>query len=134
MGLLDDIFAGNNGVANLLIDALGGSAIVETEVGETYDEQTDRTVKDIRRQVLPMAISTLTNEHGASGVPNGENGGLSRDESLFSGIIPTANLDVVPRPLKTIIRQGKRRYQAVKIDSVISGEETVAYQITMREL
>lgn len=134
MGLLDGVFAGTNGVANMLIGSLGGSAVIETEVGETYDEQNDRTVKDIRRQVLPMAIDTISNEHGASGVPGGENGGLSRNETLFSGILPSANLTVAPRPLKTIVRQGKRQYQAVKVDSVISGEETVAYQLIMREL
>lgn len=134
MGLLDEVFAGNNGVANMLADMLGGEAVVETEVGETYDEEHDLTVKDIRRQVVPMVIETRSNEHGASNVPNGENGGLGRNETLFSGMLPTANLVAEPRPLKTIVRQGRERYQTVQVSAVNVGEVIVAYSLTLRKL
>ena len=134
MGALDEAFAGTDGLANSLIDLLGGEALFETVLGEEYNEETDRTYKDIRRQRLPFVIETVSNSSGAGSVPNGESGGLVQNQHLYTGTVPAANLDVVPRPLKTVIRQGRERFQVVTVEPTFVGDTPVIYRLTMRRL
>ena len=134
MGALDEAFAGTDGLANALIDLLGGETLFETVLGEEYNEETDRTYKDIRRQRLPFVIESVSNSSGAATVPNGENGGLVKNQHLYTGTVPSANLDVVPLPLKTVIRQGRERYQVVTVEPTYCGDTPVVYRLTMRRL
>lgn len=134
MGVLDDVFAGQEGLANSLINLFGGEAVFETVVGETYDESRDMTVKDIRRQKLPLVIETVKNSAGASSVPGGEGGGLESSETLYVGSVPSVNLDVDPVPLKTVIRQGNERYQVIDVERTVVGNTPVLFKLTMRKL
>ena len=134
MGALDEAFAGTDGLANALIDLLGGEALFETVLGEEDNEETDRTYKDIRRQRLPFVIESVSNSSEPGSVPNGESGGLMKNRHLYSGTVPAANLDTVPLPLKTVIRQGRERYQVVTVEPVYCGGTPVVYRIAMRRL
>lgn len=134
MGLLEDVFAGQEGLANTLIDLLGGEALFETVLGEEYNEETDRTYKDIRRQRLPFVVEAVSTASGASSVPSGENGGLVNSETVYMGTVPAVNLDVVPKPLKTVIRQGRERYQVIKTEPTYVGDTPVIYRLTMKRL
>ena len=77
MGVLDDVFAGSGGIANTLIDLLGGEAVFETVTEETYNEETDRTHQEVVRQILPFVIESVSDTSDASPVPSAENGGLA---------------------------------------------------------
>ena len=134
MGLLDDVFAGQDGIANALMNLLGGEAVFETVVGETYNETRDMTVKDVRRQKLPFVIETVKNSAGKSSVPGGDGGGLVSDETLYIGSVPSVNLDVDPLPLKTVVRQGRERYQVLDVERTVVGNIPVLFRLTMRRL
>ena len=134
MGVLDEVFAGKKGLANTLIDLLGGEAIFETIIGGEYNEDNDSTYQDIHRQRLPFVIDVVSNTAGASTVPGGENGGLVNNETLYTGIVPAANLDVYPNPLKTVIRQGNERYQVIQTEPTLVGNLEVLYKLTMKRL
>lgn len=134
MGALDEAFAGKDGLANSLIDLLGGEALFETVLGEEYNEETDRTYKDIRRQRLPFVIESVSNTSEAGAVPGGGNGGLTKNRHVYTGTVPAANLDTVPVPLKTVIRQGRERYQVMTVEPVYCGDTPVVYRLGMRRL
>ena len=134
MGVLDDVFAGSGGLANTLIDLLGGEAVFETVTEETYDEETDRTHQEVVRQILPFVIEGVSDSSNATSVPGGGNGGLTGTGSVYTGTVPAANLDAVPRPLKTVIRDRRARYQVIRVEPVFVGNIPVAYRLTMRRL
>lgn len=134
MGVLDDVFAGSGGIANTLIDLLGGEAVFETVTEETYNEETDRTHQEVVRQILPFVIESVSDSSDASPVPSGENGGLAGTGSVYTGTVSAANLDSVPRPLKTVIRDKRARYQVIGVEPVFAGNIPVTYRLTMRRL
>ena len=134
MGVLDDVFAGSGGIANTLIDLLGGEAVFETVTEETYNEETDRTHQEVVRQILPFVIESVSDSSNASPVPSAENGGLAGTESVYTGTVSAANLDAVPRPLKTVIRDKRARYQVIRVEPVFAGNIPVTYRLTMRRL
>lgn len=134
MGVLEEVFSGQEGLANSLVNLLGGEAIFETVENEEYNEEKDREYKEICRQVLPFVIDVVSNSSGAGTVPGGDNGGLVNNEKLYTGYVPAVNLNVEPKPLKTVIRQGRARYQVIQVDSTYVGNTEVLFKLTMRRL
>lgn len=132
MGILDDAFAGSDGLANVLISSLGGTALFETVLVEEYREDTDHTHREYSRQVLPFVIEQEA--VSSTAVTGGGNGGLIGSETLYVGIVPAANIDVPPKPLKTIIHDRRVRYQVVKVEPSYVGNTPVIYRMTLRRL
>ena len=134
MGILDGVFAGSHGLANLLIDTLGGEATVETILEETYDEETDKTIQNVSRQVVPVVIQALAQSAANSTSPSTEIPLLVGETVKYIATLSAANLSHPPQPVKTTLRHGRDRYQVTDVEPGFVGNIKVSYKLTLRKL
>lgn len=134
MGVLDDLFVGSNGLANVLIDGLGGLAVIETVSQEHYDEETDSTVQDCYRQIVPAVIQTQTISSSNTSSPTPEEPFLLGETVVYTATISAANLSHPPEPIKSTLRVGRDRYQVIDVKPAFVGNYVISYKLTMRKL
>ena len=134
MGILDGIFAGSDGLANVLIDALGGEAVIETIVDETYNESNDETYQDVRRQILPVVIQKQESIAANTSSPTTEIPILVGETGTYIATVSAANVNHKPEPIKTTVRSGRDRFQVTNVEPYYVGNIMIAYKLTMRKL
>jgi len=127
MPLLDSIFAGQNGVANSLLNLLGGNAaIIITGKGTFYNEATDDYYQE-EDQRFDVAFA----KESLSKVPYNIIGGVYIEAGDLVGLIPNTEQPIrenVDRLLRNNVE-----YLIVATEPVSSGNETAAIKLLCRK-
>lgn len=129
-GLLDPIFAGENGLGNVLVNMFGGSgnamALIEYDVNRTYDKttltETGTDTQSYTCDMSPPAPLTVKEVPGAS-IEAGD---------LFT-VIPSFQTPEQP-PQKAKLTYKGDEYTIVMTWVITSGEEVCNYRLQLRSV
>lgn len=125
--MLENVFAGSDGMAARLVELLGG-------VGRLKIRRDESGEYEIR--VVPYAHVEERDAEGPSPTPGGRtwetnavSNGLRRLESLFSCCVPASSLDAEPRAGVDLFCADDRDYTIERVDCVRAGNRVVLYKL-----
>ncbi|MBR4751442.1 MAG: hypothetical protein IKX88_07385 [Thermoguttaceae bacterium] len=126
--MLENVFAGPDGIAARLVALLGGVGRIKIR----WDESGAYEIREI-----PYAVVDERDAEGPSPTPGGRtwetnavSNGLRRLEALFSCYVPSSSLDAKPRVGIDLFCVDDRDYSIERVDCVRAGGEVVLYQLT----
>lgn len=137
MGVLDKVFAGKNGVFNVLATNLGGTVRLIYVNEQSYDETTRQDVIRESYQILPFlpeaanAENTFTKAPGSSYV-----GRLSSENDLVTlsraciGAIPAAYVVREPVAGRDRFERFGKTYRITNVVPSVVGDSIVSYKLT----
>ena len=129
--MLDKIFAGESGLAALLIGLFGGEGeLLTRDAAGGYESR-----------AVPFAQESHARTEGASKTPGGRtwdttvmSNGLRRFESKLVCLVPACRLSAAPRPGLDRFRVDGEEYRIETVESTRAGAETAAYRLTCERL
>lgn len=129
-GLLDEVFAGPDGVAKALNDPLGGKAwlVLRGEPG-IYDESTGTRSGGTPDRKIPLSFVTETKKTGVLT----HVGGIEITEKHLVGTVPGYDVPAELRPKIDAIEIGGKRHLIIAVDKISSGNETVLIRILAQQ-
>lgn len=125
-GLLDDVFAGSDGIAAILLDLFGGTSSITHEVDGAYDPETGvetgaSTVVDADVDISPPTPYRAQDIDGES----------VRQEDRWS-LVPEYQVSIPLIPNKVTVVVNSIRYRMIAYEPILSGDETAAYKLQLR--
>lgn len=133
MGILDGVFAGENGVSAMLHKTLGGTAKVRI-VGYTRDGATEILTPAYTEYEVPFVPGNADNSRAPLGASGASRSDVREPESLLSGTFPCAALDADVKPERDRIVYGGIEYQIESVEKLNVGDAPVQYSITARRV
>ncbi|MDR3235035.1 MAG: hypothetical protein LBT46_15470 [Planctomycetaceae bacterium] len=121
MGLLDGVFSGKSGVANSLIEMLGGEAVFLKKIKSNI---MDDVPTEFERIPCEAVFDTLTQS-----TDNGLGGGTRR--SILTATIPAAVLASVPIAKIDCFEKDSIIYDIHDVNTVYSGDNAALYTLTL---
>lgn len=137
MGVLDKVFAGKNGVFNVLATQLGGTVRLIYMNEQSYDETMQHDVIRESYQILPFipeAASTVENPSVVSGAS--EIWGMKSQsevvqlDRLCVGAIPAANVVREPVAGRDRFERLGKTYRITNVVPSVVGNSVVSYKLT----
>lgn len=124
--MLEEVFAGNTGLASTLIKTLGGTAIFKKRLdGGVYESQEISFVQESLLQI-----------ENASKIPGGKSwdttvmsNGLRRLETSFICYVPSSELTEPPRVGFDLLCVDGTDHTITEVGSIRAGNATVAYRL-----
>ena len=98
----EELFAGSDGVSNLLIGLLGTEAVVEWRYERLWNPETETELEDVSRQILPVLAVSERN----SGTMRGD--GILEMSGELELLIPAVHLKHPVSPVTTRVLFQKR--------------------------
>jgi len=132
MAFFDDIFAGQNGVANQILDMLGVSATIELKAIEGYDPITGVETETIAPQNITVKASP-PEEYKTKEID-----GTSILEGDIKTIISSYDVEQASFDLKRLERSlitfSQETFKIISVEFVYSGDEKVVYNLQLRRV
>ena len=133
MGVLDNVFAGSNGLYRTLAETLGGTAVVTYVNSSVYDEVTDSVTETTEEVTVPFLCESHTSLNKTSyPASNGGiliSGGLLYDANDLAGTIPLASLPQIPQAGRERITFNGEVYTISQIKILAVGNSNIAVAI-----
>lgn len=131
MGILDNVFAGDNGVSAMLHKTLGGTATVRITEYER-DETTGILSPSFTEYEVPFVPANADNSKKPLNAPNAARNDLREPEDILSGTFPYASLNARVKPETDSIVYGGIEYRIETAELLNVGDAPVQYSITAR--
>lgn len=137
MGVLDSVFAGKNGIFNVLATNLGGTVRLIYVNEQSYDETMKRDIFHESYQVLPFlpeAASSVENPSVVSGAS--EIWGMKslseviQLDRICAGSIPAANVVREPVAGRDRFERLGKTYRITSVAPNVVGDSIVSYKLT----
>lgn len=135
MAFFDNIFAGQDGIAQQLLTKLGVDATIEYKATEAYDPLTGTETEDtpevdlLVKATPPLEYKTCEIDH--TSILSGDSKCIV--SSYDADEQNTTQLDL-ERAMRSIIKFSTESYKIIKIDTVYSGDDRAIYQFQLRRV